>query len=204
MVRIEERLPFWLQQRWRKRAVDTLDARGTYPKVNDLIKFVAKAAKEANDPMFGTMASGNRAGNSNGRDGVSVPVDKGRQRGKGSNFNTTMTTKVNEGHVTKETSPGANQSTGYRMESCPMCSGQHNLFNCLKFKESKPEDRLKFTRSKRLCDNCLKGGHFAADCRLNRRCTVCDKKHTKFLHLPIDQRTSAPMKGDGNSRGSNG
>ena len=47
-----------------------------------------------------------------------------------------------------------------------------------------PEERLKFTRARRLCDNCLMVGHRAAQCSKPATCSVagCGKKHTKFLH----------------------
>ena len=49
----------------------------------------------------------------------------------------------------------------------------------------KPEERLKFVRSKRLCDNCLNPNHIAAKCLKQSVCSVpgCGKKHTRFIHI---------------------
>ncbi|XP_064639787.1 uncharacterized protein LOC135495255 [Lineus longissimus] len=192
MVRLVDRLPFWLQQRWRKRAVDTLEATGAYPRITDLIMFTAKAAREANDPMFGIKASGAKTGaggNSGSGHSQGDRNDRNRNRGKGTSFNTAMSQSVSDVQATRQTKSSTSSGGAPGGALCPMCAGSHSLFGCQKFKDAKPEDRLKFTRGKRLCDNCLKGGHFAGDCRVERRCTVCNKKHTKFLH--IDHKPSA-------------
>ena len=53
MVKIVDRLPTVLQDRWRKEAVNCLDKNGKYPGIGALEKFLAVAAREANDPVFG-------------------------------------------------------------------------------------------------------------------------------------------------------
>ena len=53
MVRIVERLPQFLQGRWRKLVAKTLEATGRYPSIANLMRFVLEAAREATDPVFG-------------------------------------------------------------------------------------------------------------------------------------------------------
>jgi hypothetical protein len=57
LVNIVQRLPYYLQTRWRKDAVNSLQFTGQYPDIDILVRFVTRAAKEANDPVFGAIAS---------------------------------------------------------------------------------------------------------------------------------------------------
>ena len=57
MVQIVERLPQSLQCRWRKLVVKTLEAKGRYPSIAKLTHYVAEAAREATDPVFGVSES---------------------------------------------------------------------------------------------------------------------------------------------------
>ena len=60
-----------------------------------------------------------------------------------------------------------------------LCLGVMNL------KKMTPNERYKFVHEKRLCNNCLLPGHYAAKCYRETTCSVpgCGKKHTKFLHF---------------------
>ena len=53
MVKIVDRLPVYLQSRWRKEAVATLRYSGRYPNIEKLVEFLSKVADEVNDPVFG-------------------------------------------------------------------------------------------------------------------------------------------------------
>lgn len=55
LPKIVERLPGYLQNRWRRQAVTTRRAYGRYPDFAHLVKFVDDAAEEANDPVFGNL-----------------------------------------------------------------------------------------------------------------------------------------------------
>ena len=54
MVKIVQRLPLQLQNRWRKDAVRQREESGVYPNIEALVKFIERVAKELNDPVFGT------------------------------------------------------------------------------------------------------------------------------------------------------
>jgi hypothetical protein len=170
LLKITERLPVYLQNRWRKEARDIRVRRQAAPSIEDLAAFITRAAEEANDPVFGQIAElhtdtrikiENRMQNR--------PVMRSGQR----NFSIQASSAM-KGH-----------GNGNFATSCLMCGANHGLFQCDRFKDLKPEHRLKFTREKRLCDNCLRTGHKAAYCLKPTRCSVqgCGKKHTKFLHL---------------------
>ncbi|CAG2227643.1 unnamed protein product [Mytilus edulis] len=53
-----------------------------------------------------------------------------------------------------------------------------------KFKSMSLDDRYKLVRMLKLCYNCLKGKHFANNCRKPKACTVsdCNVKHNILLH----------------------
>ncbi|XP_038046026.1 uncharacterized protein LOC119720434 [Patiria miniata] len=50
---IMKKLPQYLQSKWRSMAVQHLDETGRYPSINKLVKFTSKAARDANDPIYG-------------------------------------------------------------------------------------------------------------------------------------------------------
>ena len=53
--------------------------------------------------------------------------------------------------------------------------------------------RYIFNRDNKLCNNCLKFGHFSRDCKFQRNCKVrdCNRKHHYLLHWwkPIREQT---------------
>ncbi|XP_014676416.1 PREDICTED: uncharacterized protein LOC106816352 [Priapulus caudatus] len=151
LVKIVDRLPFHLQTRWRGQAVNAYEATGHYPDIVSLVDFVVRAAREANDPVFGYVSEARN----NGRKEVEV-----RQ---GSSF-----AVVGVGTDSGRYSSRDNQSNRFTNVTCPMCHAGHTLFGCSRFKAKNPDERLKFSRDNRLCDNCLKPGHFASRCLLQR------------------------------------
>ena len=79
------------------------------------------------------------------------------------------------------------QTTG----SCMMCKGDHYMHACSKFKELSTPQRLDITKKNRLCLNCLRKGHFLANCTSSKRCFVCKGKHHTHLHrdMPGNQES---------------
>ena len=70
---------------------------------------------------------------------------------------------------------------------CPLCRGNHKLVRCTDFKKLFVEQRLQFTRSKGLCDNCLLPGHIISKCPKSSffKISGCQLKHSTHLH-PIE------------------
>lgn len=66
--------------------------------------------------------------------------------------------------------------------SCPMCNNKHSIYNCKKFLDLIPKDRLNESRRLNLCINCLRKNHATKDCTAGT-CRKCDKKHHTLLHL---------------------
>ena len=167
LVNIAERLPVYLQHRWKKQAAH-IRATDVNPDIDDLVKFMQSAAKEVTDPVYGSL-------------GITVKNRPIEQR-KGFHGATNVKTEyVKTENV--NTDKGADQNNNSR--PCAACDqGCSSLFKCDAFKDMNPEQRLETARKARLCFNCLRRGHSSADCKADSTCTVkgCRKKHTKFLH----------------------
>ena len=67
---------------------------------------------------------------------------------------------------------------------CSLCGSNHWLSRCDKFRRQSLEERQKFVREKKLCNNCLSTGHFVRSCPKDSFCKVqgCSSKHSTFLH----------------------
>ena len=65
-----------------------------------------------------------------------------------------------------------------------MCTSDHWLSRCEKFRKLSYEERRSFVRDKKLCGNCLYPGHFIGSCPRGSFCKVkgCTAKHSTFLH----------------------
>ena len=69
-------------------------------------------------------------------------------------------------------------------EKCLICTYNHPLWRCDKFRAMPVKERRKFVQTKGLCFNCLKGNHIARKCSSTVRCKTgeCGKAHHTLLH----------------------
>ena len=67
---------------------------------------------------------------------------------------------------------------------CPSCNQNHCLSRCEKFRKQSLEERQRFVKAEKLCNNCLENGHFVRACPKQSFCKVpeCNGKHSTFLH----------------------
>lgn len=66
---------------------------------------------------------------------------------------------------------------------CIVCGTEkHPLYLCARFKAMSHESKRQVLKTNRLCNNCLGGGHFKAQCKSAHRCRVCQKAHHTLLH----------------------
>ncbi|XP_076236255.1 uncharacterized protein LOC143180421 [Calliopsis andreniformis] len=70
---------------------------------------------------------------------------------------------------------------GSQAKSCSLCQGRHYVLFCSLYKEKTPADRRESVRSLGLCFNCL-GKHSVSECKSNKRCQKCERKHHTTLH----------------------
>ena len=67
--------------------------------------------------------------------------------------------------------------------NCVACKEtKHPLYVCAKFRDFPLEQRNSLVKSKSLCMNCLKPGHFIKQCKSLQRCRKCQKTHHMLLH----------------------
>ena len=78
--------------------------------------------------------------------------------------------------------------------SCQLCSREHNLSDCNKFRTMSPEKRLETVKEKRLCFNCFASKHMARSCWKASACDFhgCLSKHPKLLHHPLKSPGGRP------------
>ncbi|XP_049304008.1 uncharacterized protein LOC125776323 isoform X1 [Bactrocera dorsalis] len=73
-------------------------------------------------------------------------------------------------------------SEQYERTSCELCTREHKLKTCEKFKKLNIVERNNFVKSKRLCTNCLSHAHILKDCESKFNCVYCHKRHHSMLH----------------------
>lgn len=64
-----------------------------------------------------------------------------------------------------------------------MCSAEHTLAQCTKFREQSADQRLALVKRIRGCFNCLKRGHMPKNCANKSHCQNC--KHNTLLHSAL-------------------
>lgn len=79
----------------------------------------------------------------------------------------------------------------YKNTQCPMCKGNHILYNCDKFRELTIEKRISKAKELKVCLNCLRPGHSQIKCRLSH-CRYCRYKHSTLLHLEKSESVTVP------------
>ena len=189
MLKILDRLPAYLQSRWRRTAVESLDRIGRYPNIEELARFLQKIAREMNDPVFGVADSKAKERPSSRAKGSSFQVEANQgqtEKSAGSTEDKTKKSKqdvhVDQRKVQKAT---PRDSTPRK---CYVCSGEHTLRNCRQFSDMADDVKLKTVKEKRLCFNCLETrNHSARWCGKAPDCNIdeCKRKHSTLLHAAL-------------------
>ncbi|XP_057670066.1 uncharacterized protein LOC130902185 [Diorhabda carinulata] len=73
--------------------------------------------------------------------------------------------------------------TSFQGFKCAICSGDHRVFMCDKFKAMSVLNRMEQAKRLKLCLNCLRSGHKTNQCRLYASCKTCKGKHNTLLHI---------------------
>jgi len=180
LVEIVGRLPTYLQNRWIRQVREVRTNHGREANMKDLVSFVTAAAEEATDPVYSKLTSGKEKPHGE----KNYPQQKFIKRQSFSG--------LTNHDSTPSPIKGMAECQSRTPHVCIVCGGPHNIFQCERFRGLKPEERRKLVQSKGLCFNCLKGGHRAEACELQRICSVpgCGRKHTRYLHLtPVTEAT---------------
>lgn len=80
-------------------------------------------------------------------------------------------------------------------KKCLVCeNGFHSIYKCYKFRNMSANERFNVVKRNKLCLNCLKGNHLAAECKSTIFCATCSRKHHTLLHRD-ESFVSNQMKG---------
>ncbi|KAK3724590.1 hypothetical protein QZH41_006358 [Actinostola sp. cb2023] len=150
-----------------------------------MAEFITEKAMAANDPVFGEIM-----------DAKDPPKnERPRQRNKffqNTPRATTLATQADTPRVPNAPRQANSNSTFNSNKptapniTCLLCDGAHPLVSCREFEKRTYSDRVKFVRTKGLCDNCYKRGHKPRNCFQKGLCEIehCEGKHNTLLHPP--------------------
>ena len=74
------------------------------------------------------------------------------------------------------------QSYKTTVEKCCVCSADHKIYKCDKFRALDFKAKKAFVFNSKLCFNCLQTGHLTKDCKSKSTCRTCNGKHNSLLH----------------------
>ncbi len=81
--------------------------------------------------------------------------------------------------------------------NCVVCNAsRHPAYICPNFKAMTHKDKFSTLKSRKLCLNCLRPGHFVRQCKLPHRCQRCHKTHHTLLYVETKEEvpdSSPPM-----------
>lgn len=82
---------------------------------------------------------------------------------------------------------------------CVVCDESHYILNCDIFLGLDVDARTQKVKKLKLCLNCLKKGHYIADCK-SSRCKICGKRHHTLLHVDTskisNEKTVSPKENE--------
>lgn len=136
------RLQPYLQIKWKTRALDIKRMHGAYPGFYKLVEFLANAAADINDPVYGNVINKN--------ENVS--------RSKCTSYSAQAFDRNTPRNNIPDSGAGFAQRTHLyaRPESpCVLCDQRHRLWHCHNFRRMLPRERLHLVRTHKLCENCL-------------------------------------------------
>ena len=167
---LNRKLPGFMRVKWTKRAGEIIEC-GSRPKFLHFLQFVKRRATLVNNELGEDLVtfSSDKGGKSKNRD------YQGRfgQR-TGSSFAAIDSNKKREQDDTLPT-----------QRKCPMCSSEHRIWRCDKFRSLPYQDKRRLVQARVLCFKCLCNGHFAKQCpKTQFKCQVqgFNKEHNKLLH----------------------
>ena len=157
-----------LKGKWKKSAMRKKSQSSSYPRYEELVKFVQEEANIAADPLYGNngvMQFRRQQQQFQPQKQQFQPQKQQQQQGQQSRRSTTFVT---------------NQGTSV----CYFCKEAHRLYMCNKFKALRADQKLTFITERKLCENCLWDNHDVKECYVDSRCGIngCVLKHSRFIH----------------------
>lgn len=173
MRKILEKLPYFMQDRWRRVADRIWESGFRRILFSDLVDFIDEESRIMSNPLFGRHLLGQRKDSkSQGTEEKPRMVSKDRTRAK-----------ISCSAVTGEGRP---------QMTCMYCGKQHYLDECEDILKLSDRERKNFIHKNGCCFGCLRRGHLFKDCRRRRTCRICKGTHPTVLHRhsPLKEKES--------------
>ena len=182
MYAIMHRLPDSMQQKWMKKALK-FDKENREPTFHDFFEFIQDRAailktsigkevlRKKQDKKSTAKVSDEKKKNDKPKAARTLATSETEVK-QISGPPPQSTSKTAEASATKPTAP----------KTCKQCTKDHYLNQCEAFKALNIEKRWDFVKEKKLCFNCLNGGHRLDDCKYRKKCSECNRKHNVITH----------------------
>ena len=197
---LAKKLPMFLRGRWTECAGKIIGL-GRRPKFQDFVTFVKERAKLVDNEFGRDMVPGSLK---------ETPSRRNRVNQSG-NFPGLSSFVAGTGPT--------NQSDNVRglnfvdaRAACLVCSKQHDIWKCSKFKGLTYEEKWRVVRSGGLCNKCLEKGHISKECpKVNFKCQRlgCGGNHHTLMHRPTtriarDLSSGSSRRDNASQSGNNG
>ena len=175
---LNRKLPLFMRVKWTECAGRIIES-GQRPRFVDFLQFLKQRATLVNNE-FGedlNCSPSKDKEKSKGRDGRNRPPHK-------------FTTMAAGARNDRSSQHKGSQGTNGLRQGCSVCSNQHGVWRCGKFKGLPYQDKMKIVQENSLCIKCLNGGHYARICpKTNFKCQKegCNKEHNTLLHPPTSE-----------------
>lgn len=180
-----KKLHYYLQETWRNIVYET-KAKHEIMKLKQLVEFVKREVKNANDPVYGkddvrTTSSVKRL-----QDNIGTKSQSFRKR-KAFTTTAAQTDRYRSRQESVEgiiTSRDNSNTRSAFTKPCVFCgSSNHSLDKGDKIVNQSLKDRYNFLRSKGYLFRNVKPGHQKTSCRHKFSCSICGKVHLSILHV---------------------
>lgn len=162
MKSILSKLPFKLKERWRSYAYDIQERTRKRARFPDLVEYVYRQAKVANDPLFGDIQDSNSSNQNNSKKQPRISKSESKRNSFAVNVSAV------ENNISKSQSdkkPFTTKSASVFQSPCLYCQKNHALNVCNKIREQPLKERIQFLKTNGLCFGCLTAGHMSKDCK---------------------------------------
>jgi len=181
------KLPFKLKERWRSYAYDIQERTKKRARFPDLVEFVYRQARVANDPLFGDVLDSASSGPKGSKTKLSTVKAESKRSSFAVNVSS-MEKDTSKGHTTKKYITV--KSASVFQSPCLYCQKNHALNTCNKIQDKPLKERIQFLKSNGLCFGCLTAGHLSKDCKKKASCPNCSFKHPAILHVVKEETAS--------------
>jgi len=166
IMNVVMKLPFELRKRWRSKTMELTD-NGSTVIFSDLVEFVRKQSRLANQPLYGNIKD---VSNQTTARTISRTIQGGARV-----LSTMLDDRAENESTITTTNSGDN--------ACLYCrKTNHNVTYCYFFKRLPSRDRTKFFEDHKLCFGCAKPGHRFKGCAQKLTCQTCKRRHPTILH----------------------